>query len=86
MRRRTSGRTGFESSASNSPQGPGIGDSLAAIHPRDVVARDRYRRDAIRASSAQLPAPSFETARMWRGEAPHEDIGRVFGVASFELG
>ncbi|PIY73901.1 MAG: GNAT family N-acetyltransferase, partial [Rhodobacterales bacterium CG_4_10_14_0_8_um_filter_70_9] len=31
-------------------------------------------------------APSFETARMWRGDAPREDLSRVFGVATFELG
>jgi len=42
--------------------------------------------DAVALAQALGLAPSFETARMWRGEAPHEDIGRVFGVASFELG
>lgn len=31
-------------------------------------------------------APVFETARMWRGPAPAEDLRRVFGVATFELG
>ena len=28
----------------------------------------------------------FETARMWRGPAPEQDLGRTFGVATFELG
>jgi GNAT superfamily N-acetyltransferase len=31
-------------------------------------------------------APAFETARMWRGAPPPEDIALTFGVASFELG
>lgn len=30
--------------------------------------------------------PVFETARMYRGTPPDEDIGRVFGITSFELG
>jgi hypothetical protein len=30
--------------------------------------------------------PVFETARMWRGPAPAEDVARTFGVATFELG
>ncbi|SEL76023.1 hypothetical protein SAMN05444413_11583 [Roseivivax marinus] len=28
----------------------------------------------------------FQTARMWRGPAPAQDIARTFGVATFELG
>ena len=30
--------------------------------------------------------PGFETARMYAGTAPHEPVGRIFGVTSFELG
>jgi hypothetical protein len=30
--------------------------------------------------------PVFETARMYRGEAPDEPVGRIFGVTTFELG
>lgn len=30
--------------------------------------------------------PVFETARMYRGPAPDIDLGRVYGVTSFELG
>ncbi|MDK3016221.1 GNAT family N-acetyltransferase [Pseudodonghicola flavimaris] len=30
--------------------------------------------------------PVFETARMYRGPAPHVDLSRVFGVTTFELG
>lgn len=31
-------------------------------------------------------APGFETARMWLGQPPPEDLARTFGVTSFELG
>ena len=30
--------------------------------------------------------PVFETARMYRGEAPRVDVGRLYGVATLELG
>ena len=30
--------------------------------------------------------PVFETARMYRGEAPDEPVERIFGVTTFELG
>jgi GNAT superfamily N-acetyltransferase len=30
--------------------------------------------------------PMFETARMYRGEAPVEPVDRIFGVTTFELG
>jgi hypothetical protein len=30
--------------------------------------------------------PSFETVRMYTGEAPDVDLGRIFGVTTFELG
>jgi hypothetical protein len=31
-------------------------------------------------------APAFETARMWRGPAPAEDLSRLYGVGTLELG
>lgn len=31
-------------------------------------------------------AVDFETARMWRGPAPVQDLARTFGVTTFELG
>lgn len=31
-------------------------------------------------------APAFETARMYAGPAPKIDLGRVYGITSFELG
>lgn len=30
--------------------------------------------------------PVFETARMYRGEAPHLPLARIYGITSFELG
>ena len=30
--------------------------------------------------------PEFETARMWRGPAPVQDLSRTFGLTTFELG
>jgi GNAT superfamily N-acetyltransferase len=41
---------------------------------------------ALELATGQLDAPVFETARMYRGGRPPEDLSRVFGVSSFELG
>lgn len=56
--------------------------------PLGPVALDAPEPNAEAAALAQALglSPSFETARMWRGAAPREDLSRVFGVASFELG
>ena len=56
--------------------------------PPGPVALDAPEPNAPAAALAQALglAPSFETARMWRGPAPREDLARVFGVATFELG
>ena len=43
-------------------------------------------RDALTLANAQLDEPVFETARMYRGGRPPEDVSRVFGVTTFELG
>lgn len=42
--------------------------------------------DAVALASAQLDAPVFEAARMYRGGRPPEDISRVFGVTTLEFG
>lgn len=62
--------------------------ALLADAPLTPVALDAPEPNAPAAALAQALglAPSFETARMGRGEAPREDLSRVFGVASFELG
>ena len=43
-------------------------------------------RDAIAMAEGLGLAPTFETARMYTGPIPPLQIGRVFGVTSFELG
>ncbi len=41
---------------------------------------------AVRLAEAHGLRPVFETGRMYRGPAPELDLGRVFGITSFELG
>lgn len=41
---------------------------------------------AVRLAEAHGMFPVFETARMYRGPAPEIDLGRVFGITTFELG
>jgi GNAT superfamily N-acetyltransferase len=42
--------------------------------------------DAVALAREHLTASVFETARMYRNGRPPEDIARVFGVTTFELG
>lgn len=46
-----------------------------AVNPAAVALAERHQM-----------LPSFETARMYRGEAPHLPLDRLFGVTTFELG
>ena len=41
---------------------------------------------AVRLAEAHDMKPVFETRRMYRGPAPDMDLGRVYGITSFELG
>ncbi|MDO9630508.1 MAG: GNAT family N-acetyltransferase [Humidesulfovibrio sp.] len=41
---------------------------------------------AVRLAESHGMRPVFETGRMYRGPAPEIDLGREFGVTSFELG
>jgi hypothetical protein len=41
---------------------------------------------ALRLAERHGLAPSFETARMYRGPAPELPLQRIFGITSFELG
>jgi GNAT superfamily N-acetyltransferase len=41
---------------------------------------------ALQLAREDLDAPVFETARMYRNGRPPEDLARVFGVTTFELG
>jgi hypothetical protein len=59
---------------------PQLGAATAVL---DVPHANAAALDLAR---AQMDAPVFETARMYRNGRPPEDIGRVFGVTTFELG
>jgi len=58
-------------------QAAGAPFSIDAPTPNEVAARLAEARGMI---------PVFETARMWRGSAPRQDLTRIFGVATLELG
>ncbi len=62
--------------------------ALAASAGADRVIIDIPERnaDAIRLTERLGLRPAFETARMYRGPAPVEDIPRLFGEATLELG
>jgi hypothetical protein len=66
----------------------GLLAALAAATPARPLFLDAPEPNAAAASLARDHglAPVFETARMWRGPAPAEDLARTFGVATFELG
>lgn len=63
-------------------------DGLARIAAGAPVSIDVPEPNAPAMSmvDARGMASDFETARMWRGPAPAQDLGRTFGVATFELG
>jgi GNAT superfamily N-acetyltransferase len=66
-----------------------IAASLIAGMPHDAeVALDTPQDNpAAMALAAELGlAPVFETARMYRGEAPHLPVRQIYGITSFELG
>ena len=42
--------------------------------------------DAMALARDRGLVPAFETARMWRGPAPAQDLSRSFGLTTFELG
>lgn len=49
----------------------------------DVPETNRHAMEIARERGM---VPAFETARMYRGEAPPVAIGKVFGITTFELG
>lgn len=55
------------------------GSSVSLDVPEDNAA-------AVRLAEAAGLEPSFETARMYRGQAPSLPIARTFGITTFELG
>ena len=78
--------------------GPLFADDDAAAHalfhglsqaaPRGPVFLDvpLAHAGAVRLAEAHNLRPVFQTGRMYRGPAPEIDLGRVFGVTTFELG
>lgn len=49
----------------------------------DVPDPNGAAMDMVR---ARAMTPCFETARMYRGEAPPIDTGKIFGITTFEVG
>ena len=43
-------------------------------------------QDALALARQHLDAPVFETARVYRRGRPPDDVSRVFGITTFELG
>lgn len=62
--------------------------ALAAEAPPGPVFLDPPEPNAaaLRLAERHGLAPSFETARMYRGPAPELPLDRIFGITSFELG
>lgn len=62
--------------------------ALAAVHPGEEVVVDPPEQNAAATALAARHglAPVFETARMYRGQAPVLPIGRTYGITTFELG
>jgi GNAT superfamily N-acetyltransferase len=62
--------------------------ALAAEAPPGPVFLDPPEPNAaaLRLAERHGLAPSFETARMYRGPAPALPLDRIFGITSFELG
>ncbi len=63
-------------------------DGLCSAAPGLLVFIDvpETNPEAMRLVESRGMTPCFETARMYKGEAPPIDIGKVFGITSFELG
>ncbi|MDF0601247.1 GNAT family N-acetyltransferase [Psychromarinibacter sp. C21-152] len=63
-------------------------DGLAGLAAGERLSLDvsEPNDDARALAEARGLAPDFETARMWRGPAPQQDLARTFGVTTFELG
>lgn len=61
---------------------------LVASMPGVPVALDtpEPNADAVALATRHGLAPSFETARMYRGPAPELPLPRLFGITTFELG
>lgn len=56
-------------------EGQDIFFDAVQTHPESVSLAKKYHL-----------SPVFETARMYKGAAPNQDLSKVFGVTTFELG
>lgn len=74
--------------ANDTESGLQVLDGLRAVAGRDEVSLDLPvpNQAAVDAAIARGMAPSFFTARMYRGTPPVVDLDKLWGVASFELG
>jgi len=63
-------------------------EGFAVISGQEPVSIDipKPNSAALAMARSRGMAPVFETARMWRGPAPVQDLDRVFGVSTLELG
>ena len=63
-------------------------DAPVAKVPGETVILDppEPNKDAVSLCLARGLSPVFETARMYRGDAPKLPIQNIFGITSFELG
>jgi len=66
----------------------GVLDGLAHVADGAPLSLDlpEPNGEARAMAEARGLVPVFETARMWRGPAPKQDLARTFGVATLELG
>jgi len=66
----------------------GLFQTMAAYRDRSVLFLDvsEPNPDAVRLAIRHGLAPSFETARMYRGPAPALPLDRIYGVTTLELG
>jgi len=72
---------------------PAIAEGVFTALTRELPAGSQLQFDIPEVNPAALALvkrhgmqPVFETARMYAGPAPHVDVGRVYGITSFELG
>jgi hypothetical protein len=58
----------------------------SGAEPPIILDVPEPNREAIALALAHGLAPSFETARMYRGPAPDLPLAQIFGIGTFELG
>jgi GNAT superfamily N-acetyltransferase len=74
--------------ASDSAAAEAMLDGLARQACGDPISLDvpDPNENAVAMARDRGLVPAFETARMWRGPAPAQDLSRTFGLTTFELG